>query len=59
MYWILNKDTMEPAICGSIKAVAKLTDIKPDSLYYQFSKKKKKEFENDKWRISKNKLIRS
>jgi len=58
-FWVLNKKTNEPFICGSIVAVNEITEINKDSLYEKFSRKKLTEFENEKWRIYKTNVIRS
>ena len=52
-YWILDKTTDTPAIRGSIKKVSQLTGISENVLYYCFSKNKKKEYIDDKYRIHK------
>lgn len=59
MYWYLNKKTGEPAICGSLVALSKLTLIKSDKLNYHFSAKKLTEYEDENHRIVKCKLIQS
>lgn len=59
MFWFLNKETNTPEIYGSISAICAKTDINENELYYQFSRLKKSEFENDKYRIVKCKVIRA
>jgi len=58
MFWFLNKETNTPAIYGSVSAICAKTDINKNELYYQFSRLKKSEFENEKYRIVKCKVIR-
>ena len=58
-FWILNKKNNVPAICGSVIAVSENTGISKDTLYTEFSRKKLKEFENDKFRIVKLSIIRA
>ncbi len=52
-YWTLNKKTNEAGISTSIKKLAGSFKIESEQLYYHFSRKKLKEFENDKIRIVK------
>ena len=59
MFWILNKKNNTPAICGSVIAVSELTGISKNTLYLTFTRKKKIEYENDKFRITKTNVIRS
>lgn len=59
MFWFLNKETNTPEIFGSVPAICAKTELKDDTLYYRFSRLKKKEFENEKYRIVKCKVIRA
>ena len=59
MFWFLDKETNTPAIYGSVSAICAKTDINENELYYQFSRLKKSEFENEKYRIVKCKVIRA
>ncbi len=59
MFWLLNKKTNAPGIFGSISAICENTDLKPDNLYYHFSRMKRSEFENENFRIVKCKVGRS
>ena len=59
MFWILDKETNTPAIYGSISAICEKTELQENELYYQFSRLKKSEFENEKYRIVKCKVIRA
>lgn len=58
-YIYLNKLTNELRCFGSITALFKATEIKPDNLYTNFNRKALKEFENDSYRIVKTELERS
>ena len=58
-YIYINKQTNEARIFGGIKSLCNATGIKPDNLYTQFSRKKLKEYENDKYRIVKTKTERA
>ena len=59
MFWLLDKETNTPEIYGSVSAICAKTDINENELYYQFSRLKKSEFENDKYRIAKCKVVRA
>lgn len=59
MFWFLDKETNTPAIYGSVSAICAKTELQENELYYQFSRLKKKEFENEKYRIVKCKVIRA
>jgi hypothetical protein len=59
MFWYLNKQTNAAEIFGSVAAIVKHTDLKPDMLYSYFSRKKLTEFENDRYRIVKTAVKRS
>ena len=59
MFWFIDKETNTPEIFGSVSAICAKTDINENELYYQFSRLKKKEFENDKYRIVKCKVVRA
>ena len=50
------KDTLE--VYGSISAIAKHTDVKPDRLYSHFGRKGLKEMDTKWFRIAKVKVIR-
>jgi len=58
MFWFLNKQTNTPEIFGSISAICENTGLKPDNLYYHFSRMKRSEFENENYRIVKCKVKR-
>ena len=58
-YWIINKQNNAPAICGSIKAVSKFTEIGENSLYQQFSRNKITALENDTFRIEKLTILKT
>ena len=58
-FWILNKKDNTPAICGSVIAVSKLTEISKDTLYDYFSRKKVSELENENYRIVKLLIVRA
>lgn len=53
MFWLLDKQANIPGIFGSITAICDFTGLKAENLYYHFSRMKKKEFENNKYRIVK------
>ena len=53
MFWLLDKQTNTPGVFGSIKAICNHTDLKRDSLYTAFGRKKQSEYENDRYRIAK------
>jgi len=59
MFWFLNKETNTPEIYGSVSAICAKTELKEDTLYYHFSRLKKSEFENEKYRIVKCTVVRS
>lgn len=59
MYWFLNKQTNTPDIFGSVSAICAKTELKKDALYYHFSRLKRTEFENEKYRIVKCKVVRA
>ncbi len=59
MFWILNKLTNKPAICGSIVSLSKETNIKNNSLYEVFSRNKKKDYTTDDYRIHKVEVIKA
>jgi hypothetical protein len=58
-FWILNKKTNTPAICGSVIAVSKYTGISKDTLYDYFSRNKLSEYSNDQFRVCKVSVIRA
>ncbi len=51
MFWYLDKQTNAAEIFGSIAAIVKYTDLKPDNLYRVFSRLKLSEYENEHCRI--------
>lgn len=59
MFWYLDKQTNAPGIFGSISALCDHTGLKPDQLYYHFSRMKRSEFENENFRIVKCPVKRS
>jgi len=59
MFWFIDKETNIPAIYGSISAICAKTELQENELYYQFSRLKKSEFENEKYRIAKCEVIRA
>ena len=59
MFWVLNKQKNTPEIFGSVCAICAKTELKEDALYYHFSRLKRTEFENEKYRIVKCKVIRA
>tara|TARA_R110000851_G_scaffold67470_1_gene152449 strand:+ start:427 stop:633 length:207 start_codon:yes stop_codon:yes gene_type:complete len=52
-FWILNKQTGEPKVYGSLPLVSEYTSLNYKSLLYIFSQKGDSEFENDDYRICK------
>jgi len=54
-YIHLNKKTNYLSLFGSLKTLSEKLNIDLDNLYYNFSKKKLKEIENDNYRIVKTK----
>lgn len=58
-FWILNKETNTPAICGSVIAVSGYTGISKDTLYDYFSRKKVSEYSNAQFRICKVSIVRA
>jgi len=56
MFWFLNKQTNTPEIFGSVSAICAKKELKKDALYYHFSRLKRTEFENEKYRIVKCKV---
>lgn len=59
VFWFLNKQTNTPEIFGSVSAICAKTELKKDTLYYHFSRLKRIEFENEKYRIVKCKVVRA
>lgn len=53
MYWYLNKQTNAAEIFGSVAAIVKYTDLKPDNIYRVFSRLKLSEYETEHYRIVK------
>ena len=58
-FWILNKKDNTPTICGSVVAVSEVTEISKNILYQEFSRLKKKEFENEEYRVVKLKIVKA
>lgn len=58
-YIYQNKETNDLRVFGSITALCKAMDLKPDNLYTAFGRNKLKEFENKNYRIVKCKIERS
>ena len=56
-YIHLNKKTNDLSLFGSLKTLSEKLNIDLYNLYYNFSKKKLKEIENDNYRIVKTKTI--
>ena len=59
MFWFLDKQTNAAEIFGSVAAIVKHTDLKPDNLYTVFGRKKSTEYENDRYRIAKTDVKRA
>ncbi len=59
MFWYINKQDNTPEIFGSVSAICAKTGLKEDVLYYHFSRLKRAEFENEKYRIVKCKVVRA
>ncbi len=59
MFWFINKETNTPKIFGSVSAICAKTELKQDALYYHFSRLKRIEFENEKYRIVKCNVVRA
>jgi hypothetical protein len=59
MFCLLNKKDNTPEIFGSVSAICAKTELKEDALYYHFSRLKRTEFENEKYRIVKCKVVRA
>ena len=59
MFWTLDKQTNIAEIFGSVAAIVKHTDLKPDNLYTVFGRKKQIEFENERYRIVKTCIKRA
>jgi hypothetical protein len=53
MFWFLDKQSNTAEIFGSITSLCERTGLKSEALYYQFSRMKKLEFEDDRFRIVK------
>ena len=58
-YVHINKQTNEVRTFGSVKSLSNALKIPIDNLYTTFSRKKLKEYENDKYRIIKTKIERA
>jgi len=58
-FWTLDKKTNTPAIYGSIAIMSKHVGVSANTLYYYFSRKGAKEFENKEVRIVKTDVVRS
>jgi len=54
-----NKQTTEIRIFGSVKALCKELEMKPDNLYTKFGRKGLKRIETDKYIIVKTEIERS
>jgi hypothetical protein len=59
MFWYLNKQTNDAEIFGSVAAIVKHTDLKPDNLYRVFSRLKLSEYESEHCRIVKTAVKRA
>ena len=59
MFWYLNKQTNAAEIFGSVAAIVKHTDLKPDNLHRVFSRLKLSEYESEHCRIVKTAVKRS
>lgn len=59
MFWYLDKQTKEAKIFTSVQAIEDNTSIKKDTLYYQFTRKKRDEYETKGFRIVKTKPLTS
>jgi hypothetical protein len=59
MYWVLNKKTDEPFVCGSIPVLAKLTGYEKRPLSVHFSEKKETSLNDENFRIERVDLLRS
>ncbi len=59
MFWVLNKKTNDPAICGSVVALSSETGIDVDKFYEHFGRKKKKEHNDSNYRICKLPVIKA
>lgn len=59
MFWYLNKQTNAAKIFGSVAAIVKHTDLKPDNLYRVFSRLKQSEYDSEHFRIVKTDVKRS
>ena len=58
-YIYIDKETRKARIFGSISSLSKNTGIKKDNLYTFFSREKRTEVENGKYRIVKTAIERS
>jgi hypothetical protein len=59
MFWFLDKQSNTAEIFGSITSLSERTGLKSESLYYQFSRMKKQEYEDKNYRIVKCSIIRT
>lgn len=57
-FWFLNKQTGQARIFGSVSAICANTDLKPDALYYHFSRLNRDEYENGQYRVVKCEIER-
>lgn len=57
-YWFLNKETNEPRIFGSLPVMCEECGVPKSTLEYHFSRIKRIEYENEKYRIVKLPLER-
>jgi hypothetical protein len=59
VYIYIDKSTGDISAYGSIVAVCKTKGLKPDKLYHQFGRNKKKMFESDEYTLFKTDVITS
>ena len=57
-FWVLNKQTGEPKVFGSLPLVSEYTGIKYRALLSVFSERKRTELDNIDFRICKVEFIR-
>lgn len=51
MYWVLDKHDETPYIFSSIKALSEKTGVSTHTLYYQFGKLKRNEYNTNNYRV--------